>query len=112
MCAHVADGDHNVVALKPAGLEHHRVIGQVEHNVNSPIAACVADILSCILNDEHRVLAVSSYDHFSGTSFGFPSVVGRQGIIRRLDLQISEKEGIALQKSINALGKAIKSVKM
>ena len=76
------------------------------------IATCVTDILHCIFNDEMRILPVSSYDHFSGTCFGWPSVVGRTGIIRRLDLKISEKEGIALQKSINALEKAIKSVKL
>ena len=76
------------------------------------IATCVAQILNCILNDEMRVLAVSSYDHFSDTSFGFPSVVGRQGVIRRLDLKLSEHEGIALQKSINTLKKAISSVKL
>ena len=76
------------------------------------IATCVAQILNCILNDEMRVLAVSSYDHFSDTSFGFPSVVGRQGVIRRLDLKLSEHEGIELQKSINTLKKAISSVKL
>ncbi|MBQ2660905.1 L-lactate dehydrogenase [Candidatus Saccharibacteria bacterium] len=76
------------------------------------IATCVAQILNCILNDEMRVLAVSSYDHFSDTSFGFPSVVGRQGVIRRLDIKLSEHEGIELQKSINALKKAISSVKL
>lgn len=76
------------------------------------IATCAAQILNCILNDEMRVLAVSSYDHFSDTSFGFPSIVGRQGIIRRLDLKLSEHEGIELQKSINTLKKAISSVKL
>ena len=76
------------------------------------IATCVAQILNCILNDEHRILAVSSYDHFSNTCFGWPSVVGRSGLIRRLDLTISEHEGIALQKSINTLKKAIDSVKV
>lgn len=76
------------------------------------IATCVAQILNCILNDEMRVLPVSSYDHFSNTSFGWPTVVGRQGAVRRLDLKITEKEGIALQKSINTLQKAIKSVKI
>lgn len=76
------------------------------------IATCVAQILNCILNDEMRVLAVSSYDHFSDTSFGFPSIVGRQGIVRRLDLKLSEREGIELQKSINTLKKAISSVKL
>ena len=76
------------------------------------IATCVVDILNCILNDELRVLPVSSYDHFSDTSFGFPSVVGRAGVIRRLDLKLSEREGIKLQKSINALREAISSVKL
>ncbi|MBQ3320567.1 L-lactate dehydrogenase [Candidatus Saccharibacteria bacterium] len=76
------------------------------------IASCVVDILNCILNDEMRVLTVSSYDNFSGTSFGFPSIIGRKGIVRRIDMKLSEKEGIELQKSINALKKAISSVKI
>ena len=76
------------------------------------IATCVVSILSCILNDEMRIMPVSSYDGFSGTCFGWPSVVGREGVVRRLDLKISEKEGIGLQKSINGLKKAINSVKM
>lgn len=76
------------------------------------IATCVAQILNCILNDEMRVLSVSSYDHFSDTYFGFPTVVGREGVIRRLDIKINEDEGILLQKSINALKKAINSVKI
>ena len=75
------------------------------------IATCVVQILNCILNDEMRVLPVSSYDQFSETSFGWPTVVGRRGIIRRLDLPLSEHEGVELQKSINALRKAIKSIK-
>lgn len=76
------------------------------------IATCTAQILNCILNDEMRVLSVSSYDEFSNISFGFPSVVGRAGVIRRLDLKISEKEGIELQKSINVLKSAIESAKI
>ncbi|MBQ9484721.1 L-lactate dehydrogenase [Candidatus Saccharibacteria bacterium] len=75
------------------------------------IATCVAQILNCILNDENRVLSVSSYDAFSDTCFGWPSVVGREGIVRRLDLKISEKEGVALQKSINVLKDAISQIK-
>ena len=76
------------------------------------IATCVIRILNSILNDELRILPVSSYDYFSETCFGWPSVVGRSGIVRRLDLKISENEGMELQKSINALKKAIKSVKI
>lgn len=76
------------------------------------IAACVVSILNCILNDEMRILPVCSYDGFSGTCFGWPSVVGREGVARRLDLKISEKEGLELQKSINALKRAISTVKL
>ena len=76
------------------------------------IAACVVQILNAILNDEMRVLPVSSFDNFSGTSFGWPTVVGRAGVIRRLDLKISEKEGLELQKSINVLKQAINSIKI
>ena len=76
------------------------------------IATCVVAILNCILNDEMRVMSVSSYDGFSGTCFGWPSVVGRAGVVRRLDLKIAEREGVELQKSINVLKKAINSVKL
>ena len=75
------------------------------------IATCVVQILNAILNDEMRVMPVSSYDPFSETSFGWPSVVGREGVVRRLDVRISEWEGVELQKSINVLKKAIASVK-
>ena len=76
------------------------------------IATCVVGILNCILNDEMRVMPVSSYDHFSDTCFGFPSVVGREGVMRRLDLKLSEHEGVELQRSINALKTAISSVRV
>ena len=76
------------------------------------IATCVLQIINSILNDEMRVLPVSSFDEFSGVCFGWPTVVGRKGIIRRLDLKISEREGIELQKSINTLTTAIKSVQI
>jgi L-lactate dehydrogenase len=74
------------------------------------IATCVVSILNCIFNDEMRILPVSNYDSFNDLYYGFPAVVGRAGIIRRLDLKLSEKEGVKLQESINAVKKAIKSV--
>lgn len=76
------------------------------------IASSVVMILNSILNDEMRVLPVSSYDGFSGTCFGWPSVVGREGVTRRLNVKISEKEGIELQKSINVLKSAQNKIKI
>ena len=75
------------------------------------IGACVANIINCILNDERRVLPISSYDDYGDVYNGFPTVVGRRGVYRRLNISMSEAEGIKMQKSINALKSAIKSIK-
>lgn len=67
------------------------------------IGACVTQIVNCILNDEKRVLSVSNYDDNNEIYDGFPAVVGRNGIERRLELPLDEKEAIKLQRSANAI---------
>lgn len=74
------------------------------------IATCVVQIVSCILNDERRVLSVSSLDDNTGVYNGFPAVVGRQGIIRRLETKMSEAESIKFQRSVNVLRATLKEV--
>lgn len=74
------------------------------------IGACVTKLVNCILGDEKRVLPVSSYDDFTDVYNGFPAVVGRHGIVRRLELKMTEKEGMKFQKSTNALKEAISEV--
>jgi L-lactate dehydrogenase len=71
------------------------------------IGACVTDIVNNIVFDERRVMPVSTYDDFTDSFFGWPSVIGRDGLIKRLEIKISEEEGIKLQKSINAIKAAI-----
>ncbi len=74
------------------------------------IGLCVAQIVNSILNDERRVLPISTYDDNNDIFYGYPSVVGRRGVYRRLNIKLTEEEGIKLQKSINALKEAIKTV--
>lgn len=71
------------------------------------IGACVVQIINSILNDERRVLSVSNYDDNVKLYNGFPAVVGRAGIIRRLETPMTEQEGIKFQKSNNAIKKTI-----
>ena len=73
------------------------------------IAAAVVQILNSILNDEMRVLPVSTYDSYTETYYGYPAVIGRRGVEWRLELKLSEFEGIDLQKSINVIRKAVQS---
>lgn len=75
------------------------------------IGACTVRLINCILNDERRVLPVSTLDDCNDVYYGFPAIVGREGIIRRLELSLTEAEGIQLQKSINTIKNTIKQVK-
>ena len=74
------------------------------------IGVCATHILNSIFNDEHRILPVSTYDDNNDVFYGFPSVIGRRGVCRRTNLKLSEPEAINLQKSINSLKDAIKTV--
>ncbi|MBQ8991909.1 L-lactate dehydrogenase [Candidatus Saccharibacteria bacterium] len=74
------------------------------------IGACVTKLINCILGDERRVLPVSSYDDFAGVYNGFPAIIGKEGIVRRVGVHLTEEEGIKMQKSINALKNAIKEI--
>lgn len=74
------------------------------------IGVCTVQIINCILNDERRILPVSSYDDCVDAYYGFPTIVGREGVIRRLELSLTEEEGIKLQKSINVLKTNIASI--
>lgn len=76
------------------------------------IGACVTLIIDVILKDENRVLSVSSYDDYTGVYNSFPAVLGRKGVVKRLELKMSEKEGVKFQKANNALKKAINSIKL
>lgn len=71
------------------------------------VSNCVTQIINCILNDEHRILPVSSYDDNTKVFNGFPAVVGKEGIIRRLKVRLTENEGISFQESTNAIKQTI-----
>lgn len=71
------------------------------------IGNCVVQIINCILNNEHRILPVSSYDDNTKVYNGFPAVVGRNGVTRRLGVKLTEQEGIKFQQSANAIRETI-----
>lgn len=76
------------------------------------IGVSTVRILNCILGDERRVLSVSSYHDFDDIYYGFPAVVGREGIVRQIDVELSEDEGIKMAKSVNILKEMVDSLKL
>ena len=63
------------------------------------IAAAVTDLLRCIINDEKRILTVSSCNLKTNLSMSLPSIVGCDGVIRVLTPRLSSPESVALRKS-------------
>ncbi len=113
-------GGESLEKLLPAA-ERQRITEAVRHEAyeiiqkkgatHYGIGVCTVQLINCILNDERRVMSVSSLDDCTDVYSGFPCVVGRQGIIKRLEIKMTEKEGIAMQKSVNVLKQTLAKVK-
>jgi len=74
------------------------------------IGMALARITKAIFNNENTVLPVSNFDPESGIFYGYPSIVGRDGIKRRLELDLNDHEHGQLQHSIHVIREAIDSV--
>ncbi len=78
------------------------------------IAMSVRRISECILRDEHSILPVSSLieGHYglNGLCMGVPTIVGRKGIEKVLDINLSGEEQLQLMQSAEALKKVLDSL--
>lgn len=63
------------------------------------IAAAVNDLLRCIINDEKRILTVSTCNPKTHLAMSRPSIVGYDGVVRVLTPRLSTSENHALQSS-------------
>jgi len=77
------------------------------------IAMCAARICEAILRDEHAILPVAhvlsdKYGAWEGAAISLPSVVSKDGIVRTVDIKLSESERVAMDHSAKTL-KAFKA---
>ena len=74
---------------------------------NYAVALAGSRIIEAVLNDERRVLPVSSlledYLGISDVCMSVPSIVGRQGVSARLEVSMSDEELSGLRQSADAL---------
>ena len=65
------------------------------------IAGAVADLVRCIVNDENRILTVSTVDGVGSKalSMSLPRIVGRNGVTRTLMPRLDASESAALRRS-------------
>ncbi len=71
------------------------------------IGMATARIVEALLRDEHAVMTVGSFNPTYGTTLSLPSVVGRTGVTRVLEPEMSEDEKQKLQRSAARLREAV-----
>jgi L-lactate dehydrogenase len=71
------------------------------------IGMATARIVEAVLRDEHAVLSVGSFNPGYGTTLSLPTVLGRAGVIRVLEPEMSEDEKQGLQRSADRLREAV-----
>ncbi|MCL2094626.1 L-lactate dehydrogenase [Candidatus Saccharibacteria bacterium] len=75
------------------------------------IGVCMARITRAILNNERAILPVSNYDPYSRIYFGWPAIVERNGVKRRVALRLMAGEQKKLEKSVATIKEAIKEAR-
>jgi len=71
------------------------------------IGMATARIVEAVLRDEHAVIPVGSFNPSYGTTLSLPSVLGRTGVTRVLEPEMSEDERQALERSAARLREAV-----
>lgn len=74
------------------------------------IGMSLARITSAILNDENSIISVSCFDKDNKLFVGGPAIINRNGIQKRIYFNLNEDETNHLQKSIDVIKDAIKSL--
>lgn len=74
------------------------------------IAMCLTRITNAILNNESSIITVSSYDEENDIYFSTPSVINKDGAIKKMKVELNNIEQEKLNNSINVIKDAIKKI--
>lgn len=106
--------------IKERGEDLERVRQQIESSVRYAnitiiegndasqfgIGIVSARIAEIVLRDERAVLPIGSYNERFGVTVSLPSIIGRRGVVRILEPEMSGGEGQALERSAERLKKS------
>ena len=79
-------------------------------NTSYGIGISLVRITNAILDDENSIIAVSSYDKDNDLFVGGPSIINKNGVEKRIYFNLNEDETNHLQKSIDIIKDAIRSL--
>ena len=71
---------------------------------------CLARITNAILNNENTIITVSSYDEKDDIYFSTPTVINKDGAVKKMEVDLNRTEQEKLDNSINVIKEAIKRI--
>lgn len=74
------------------------------------IGMCLVRITNAILGNENTVMTVSNYDKDNDIYMGMPAIVNRNGIAKKIYVELNEEETKKLQNCVNVIKEAIEKV--
>ena len=79
-------------------------------NTSYGIGMSLVRITNAILDDENSIISISSYSTPDDVFVGGPTIINRNGVKKRIYFNLNEDETNHLQKSIDIIKNAIKSI--
>ena len=75
------------------------------------IGMVLVRITNAILDDEHSILTVSSYNKEHDIFIGYPSIVGKEGVVGYIPIKLTDEEQLSFDNSVNVIKGVIKNLK-
>ncbi len=79
-------------------------------NTSYGIGISLVRITNAILDDENSIIAISTYDKDNDLFVGCPAIINRNGVSKKIYFNLNEDETNHLQKSIDIIKDAIRSL--
>lgn len=80
-------------------------------NTSYGIGMVTTRITNAILNNENAILTVSSYDNKNNIFIGYPTILNRNGAVKRLTFPLNTEEQKKYDNSVNTIKNAIEKIK-
>lgn len=74
------------------------------------IGMCLVRITNAILGDENSIITLSTYDEVNDVYVGLPVVLNKDGVSKKIFIDLTSDETSRLENSINIIKNAIKSI--
>ncbi|MHA8138581.1 Rossmann-fold NAD(P)-binding domain-containing protein, partial [Lactobacillaceae bacterium Scapto_B20] len=97
----IAKEDQNVDldAIDDASRKGGFAVFSGKQYTNYGVATAAVRLANVVLNNSMTVLPVSNYQPDLDVYLSYPAVVGRKGVIKRIELDLTDEEKVKLQKS-------------